>query len=147
MRTGSFLHSPLLDELRAMEAILACDNAAAAEAALAAAAAAGAVHPAAEDSLLEGDTGAGAFRLPPTAKGGLAGEEGQKGGKEEEKGEGRDGAELGARLSLPLLASLAESPPEAIEEEGDAGAAPPPLSPMEHHLAVLVRDALNMSMG
>ena len=120
-----------------MEAILARDNAAAAKAALAADAAAGAVHPAAEDSLLDGDTRAGACRLPPNAKGGLIGDEGQKGGTEEEKGEGRDGAELGARLSLPLLASLAEGFPEAIEEEGDAGAAPPPLS-CGDHLATLV---------
>ena len=121
MNAGSFLHSPLLDELQAMEAILAHENAMAADAALAATAAAGAVHPAAEDALLEDPS---AHRrcalLEPSRVAAERGDcgEGEAGG-EEAKGGG--GAALGGRMTLPLLASLAGDAPVVIEEEDDAG--------------------------
>jgi hypothetical protein len=128
---GSFLHSPLLDELKAMEAILARDNAAAAQAALVAAAA-GAVHPAFGDPLPDDPVPTAGEREPGEGAGGGAG----AGRGAAEGMAGSAGARLDARMTLPLLASLAEEAPAVVIEEGSgsgAGAPCEPLSPFKWH--------------
>lgn len=122
MLAGSFLHSPLLDELQAMEAILAHENALAAEAMLAATAAAGAVHPAAEDTLMEDASAHRRSALRERRRSGAPGSPSSEGEAGAEEAKGGAGAALGGRMTLPLLASLAGSAPEVIEEEDDAGA-------------------------
>ena len=128
---GSFLHSPLLDELKAMEAILARDNTAAAQAALIAAAA-GAVHPAFGDSLPYDPVPAVDEREPgEKARGGAGAGSGAAEGPA-----GAAGAPLDARLTLPLLASLAEEAPAVVIEEGSGsgvGAPRKPLKPFDRH--------------
>ena len=142
MTAGSFLHSPLLDELQAMEAILAHENALAVEAMLAATAAAGAVHPAAEDTLME-DASAhrrvGLRERRRVSGGGSSSNEGE-GEEGAEEAKGGAGAALGGRMTLPLLASLAGGAPEVIKEENDAGALTwrPALHPSLYELARIV---------
>ncbi|KAK9835065.1 hypothetical protein WJX81_008355 [Elliptochloris bilobata] len=126
---GSFLHSPLLDELRAMEAILARDNAAAAEAALAAVAAARAVHPSAENALMDDPSSHRPARALPERPSTV--EEGGADEMEKDVDGATGGVALGGRLTLPLLASLAGGTPVVIEEESEAGDALPSIEQPE----------------
>ena len=124
--TGSFLHSPLLDELRALEAILALDSTDAAEAACSAAAAEGAAPPAADDPLLVGPAAARP-NLALVEEGVTSRPQGQASSRrvvrEEPVKKGlRKGAVRGVLLALPRLASLVRVVQEVIEGESRADA-------------------------